>query len=97
MNLVAFMVDDAGGRLWVANFSTQSNKTFTTNDSRVVPHRSTELAQWCLVSQIGRDATISPRYERMMIVHFDNVPIMPKFGNSLQKAPRRGIEPRASA
>ena len=41
-------------------------KTFTTNDSPVVPHLSTELAQRCLVSQIGRDATRSPRYERMM-------------------------------
>ena len=41
-------------------------KTFTTNDSPVVPHLSTELAQRCLVSQIGRDATVSPGYERMM-------------------------------
>ena len=32
----------------------------------MVPHLSTELAQRCLVSQIGRDATRSPRYERMM-------------------------------
>ena len=43
-----------------------ATKTFTTNDSPVVPHLSTELAQRCLVSQIGRDATRSPRYERMM-------------------------------
>ena len=42
-------------------------KTFTTNDSRVVPHRSTELAHCRLVSQIGRDATISAGYERMMV------------------------------
>ena len=41
----------------------QKQKTFDTNDSRVVPHRSTELAQRCLVSEIGRDRTFSPWYD----------------------------------
>ena len=44
----------------------QYQKTFTTDDSCVVPHRGTRAAHWCLVSQIGRDATVSPGYERMM-------------------------------
>ena len=41
-------------------------KTFTIDDSRVVPHRSTESTHWCLISQIGRDVMASPGYERMM-------------------------------
>ena len=45
------------------NFKT---KTFVTCDSRVVPHRSTEQAQRCLVSEIGRDRTFSPWYEPTM-------------------------------
>ena len=44
------------------------DKTFDTNDSRVGPHRSTELAQWCLVSEIGRDRTFSPWCDRTMLV-----------------------------
>ena len=31
-------------------------KTFDTQDSRVVPHRSTDWAQQCLTSQFGWDA-----------------------------------------
>ena len=41
-------------------------KTFNTNDSQLVPHVSTELAQRCLVSEIGRDRTFSPWYDRTM-------------------------------
>ena len=52
----------------------KSVKTFTTNDSRVVPHRSTELAHCRLVSQIGRDATVSAGYERMMEVILSYTP-----------------------
>ena len=43
-------------------------KTFNTNDSQLVPHVSTELAQRCLVSEIGRDRTFSPWYDRTMRV-----------------------------
>ena len=41
-------------------------KTFDTRDSRVVPHRSTDRAQWCLTSQFGWDAVYPPWYDRMM-------------------------------
>ena len=41
-------------------------KTYTTCDSRVVPHRSTEQAQWCLTSEFGWDPVLSPWYDRMM-------------------------------
>ena len=41
-------------------------KTFDTRDSRVVPHRSTDRAQWCLTSQFGRDTVYPPWYDRMM-------------------------------
>ena len=41
-------------------------KTYTTCDSRVVPHRSTEQAQWCLTSEFGWDPVVSPWYERTM-------------------------------
>ena len=41
-------------------------KTYVTCDSRVVPHRSTEQAQWCLTSEFGRDLVLSPWYERMI-------------------------------
>ena len=43
-------------------------KTYTTCDSRVVPHRSTEQAQWCLTSEFGWDPVVSPWYERTMQV-----------------------------
>ena len=43
-----------------------AQKTFNTNDSQLVPHVSTELAQRCLVSEIGRDRTFSPWYDRTM-------------------------------
>ena len=42
-------------------------KTYTTCDSRVVPHRSTEQAQWCLTSEFGWDPVVSPWYERTML------------------------------
>ena len=45
-------------------------KTYVTCDSRVVPHRSTEQAQWCLTSEFGRDLVLSPWYERMMGVEY---------------------------
>ena len=43
-----------------------SKKTFDTQDSRVVPHRSTDWAQWCLTSQFGWDAVYPPWFDRMM-------------------------------
>ena len=44
----------------------QNAKTFDTCDSHVVPHRSTEQAQWCLTSEFGWDPVLSPWYDRMM-------------------------------
>ena len=41
-------------------------KTFDTRDSRVVPHRSTDRAQWCLTAQFGWDAVYPPLCDRMM-------------------------------
>ena len=41
-------------------------KTFDTRDSRVVPHRSTDRAQWCLTAQFGWDAVYPPWCDRMM-------------------------------
>ena len=41
-------------------------KTFDTCDSHVVPHRSTEQAQWCLTSEFGWDPVLSPWYDRMI-------------------------------
>ena len=32
----------------------------------MVPHRSTEQAQWCLTSEFGWDPVVSPWYERTM-------------------------------
>ena len=59
-------------RVW-ENYKLKNNnkkkvkkKTFNTRDSRVVPHRSTDQAQWCLTSQFGRDAVYPPWYDRMM-------------------------------
>ena len=43
-------------------------KTYITCDSRVVPHRSTEQAQWCLTSEFGWDPVVSPWYERTMSI-----------------------------
>ena len=63
----------------------KSVKTFTTNDSRVVPHRSTELAHCRLVSQIGRDATFSARYERMMGTNDSHTPIRPRWEEDAKK------------
>ena len=45
---------------------TKKKKTFDTRDSRVVPHRSTDRAQWCLTSQFGWDAVYPPWCDRMM-------------------------------
>ena len=33
----------------------------------MVPHRSTEQAQWCLTSEFGWDPVVSPWYERTML------------------------------
>ena len=44
----------------------QKKKTFDTQDSRVVPHRSTDWAQPCLTSQFGWDAVYPRWYDRMM-------------------------------
>ena len=52
-------------------------KTFNTNDSQLVPHVSTELAQRCLVSEIGRDRTFSPWYDRTMRVNRASPPSHP--------------------
>ena len=41
-------------------------KTFDTQDSRVVPHRSTDWAQPCLTSQFGWDTVYPQWYDRMM-------------------------------
>ena len=41
-------------------------KTFDTQDSRVVPHHSTDQAQWCLTSQFEWDAVYPPWCDRMM-------------------------------
>ena len=46
--------------------SPKKKKTFDTRDSRVVPHRSTDRAQWCLTSQFGWDAVYPPWCDRMM-------------------------------
>ena len=61
----------------------------------MVPHLSTELAQWCLVSQIGRDATVSPRYERMMGADSANPPgwIPPSEGWERRASPQTGSLP----
>ena len=44
----------------------EKNKTKASLDSHVVPHRSTDRPQRCLVSEIGRDRTFSPWYEPTM-------------------------------
>ena len=49
---------------------TNKKKTFDTRDSRVVPHRSTDRAQWCLTSQFGWDAVYPPWCDRMMLFMF---------------------------
>ena len=38
---------------------------YSTQDSLVVPHQSTDRAQRCLTSQFGWDAVLSPWYDRM--------------------------------
>ena len=53
-------------RYGVRTGTRKTAKTFDTCDSHVVPHRSTEQAQWCLTSEFGRDLVLSPWYERMM-------------------------------
>ena len=63
------MMSDARPALWgidFPGFDSKTAKTFDTCDSHVVPHRSTEQAQWCLTSEFGRDLVLSPWYERMM-------------------------------
>ena len=63
------MMSDARPALWGIDFSgfdSKTAKTFDTCDSHVVPHRSTEQAQWCLTSEFGWDPVLSPWYERMM-------------------------------
>ena len=40
-------------------------KSFSTYASRVVPHRSTRQAQWCLTSEFGWDLVFPPWYDRM--------------------------------
>ena len=42
-------------------------KTFNTQDSRVVPHRSTDWAQQCLTSQFGWDAVYPLWFDRMVV------------------------------
>ena len=44
----------------------RQKKTFDTQDSRVVPHRSTDWAQPCLTSQFGWDTVYPQWYDRMM-------------------------------
>ena len=52
------MMSDARPALWgieFPGFDSKTAKTFDTCDSHVVPHRSTEQAQWCLTSEFGWD------------------------------------------
>ena len=72
-----FIQADAQGPLWFRHSASQritegvgaietkdpKSKTKASLDSRVVPHRSTDRPQRCLVSEIGRDRTFSPWYE----------------------------------
>ena len=63
------MMSDARPALWgidFPGFDSKTAKTFDTCDSHVVPHRSTEQAQWCLTSEFGWDPVLSPWYDRMM-------------------------------
>ena len=39
-------------------------KSFSTGDSRVVPHLSTRRAQWCLTSEFGWDLVVPPWSDR---------------------------------
>ena len=47
-------------------FTEKTKTTFNTQDSRVVPHRSTDWAQQCLTSQFGWDAVYPLWFDRMM-------------------------------
>ena len=63
----SLMLTDAQRALWGSNRGfCKMTKTFDTCDSHVVPHRSTEQAQWCLTSEFGWDPVLSPWYDRMM-------------------------------
>ena len=68
----SLMMLDARPALWPAgDWGSRSAKTYVTCDSHVVPHRSTEQAQWCLTSEFGWDPVLSPWYERMMRANLD--------------------------
>ena len=58
------IIVDASKEIWV-RFQRKA-KTFDTNDSRVVPHRSTECAQGCLTSEFGWDPVLPPWFDRQM-------------------------------
>ena len=69
IGLDSLMLPDAQRALWGSNPNPRCckmTKTFDTCDSHVVPHRSTEQAQWCLTSEFGWDPVLSPWYDRMM-------------------------------
>ena len=78
------MLDDRNGFAYANGCSTcamgfesrfcKMTKTFDTCDSHVVPHRSTEQAQWCLTSEFGWDPVLSPWYDRM--IWMDDVGLM---------------------
>ncbi len=54
----------------------QKGKPNSTNGSRVVPHRSTRLAQWCLTSEFGWNQVGPPWYDRLIIlVHHTMQPL----------------------
>ena len=48
----------------VASGERQKRKKNNTRDSNVVPHRSTNLARWCLTSLSRREAVLSSLYGR---------------------------------
>ena len=63
----SLMLSDARRALWGSSRDVAKlAKTFDTCDSHVVPHRSTEQAQWCLTSEFGWDPVLSPWYDRMI-------------------------------
>ena len=74
IGLDSLMLPDAQRALWGSDLTRRARggsdltckmtKTFDTCDSHVVPHRSTEQAQWCLTSEFGWDPVVSPWYDR---------------------------------
>ena len=69
IGLDSLMLRDAQRALWGSNPNPRCckmTKTFDTCDSHVVPHRSTEQAQWCLTSEFGWDPVVSPWCDRSM-------------------------------